>query len=85
MSASSTSPRRTAAGSSWKDTHAASVPASSAAAWPSALELASQAGCQGQGFENYKRVQSLGPLVCAAALPHGPPRWSWPAMQGVKC
>ena len=41
MSASSTSPRRTAAGSSWKDTHAASVPASSAAAWPSALELVS--------------------------------------------
>ena len=51
MSASLTSPRRTAAGSSWKDTHAASVPASSAAAWPSALELASHAGCQGLGFE----------------------------------
>ena len=39
MASSLTSPAPTALGSSWNDTQAASVPAISAAAWPSALEL----------------------------------------------
>ena len=76
MSASATSPRRAAAGSSWKDTHAASVPASSAAAWPSALELVQPLhSVKIEGFRAMPETKFLG-FGAAGVHQHGAASWS---------